>query len=171
MTDDNDEFLDDPEDQSDDIDSLLDQLKGSNTMINEIVKNPEQFHLDRDQLEQFILNNQGALIKDSVDIVQLMKQYVASAPNAEDISSFAELLKATSTAIDNLAKLQIAKHRTDSQKEIKQMDIDARKNLNDDNNRLKLIGTREEIFRKLVKEAEIIEDEVEVPKELPEDGS
>ena len=31
------------------------------------------------ELEQFILDNQGALIRDSVDIIQLMKQYVPSA--------------------------------------------------------------------------------------------
>ena len=134
-----------------------------------MTKKAEDFHLDKSELEQFILDNQGALIKDSVDIIQLMKQYVASAPNAEDIGSFAELLKATSTAIDNLAKLQITKQRTDSQKEIKQMDIDAKKNLNDDNNRMQLIGTREEIFNRLVKEAEIIvEEDVIVVKEIEE---
>jgi hypothetical protein len=153
----------------DNIDSLIDQLKGSNAMSNELTKKAEDFHLDKSELEQFILDNQGALIRDSVDIVQLMKQYVASAPNAEDIGSFAELLKATSTAIDNLAKLQITKQRTDSQKEIKQMDIDAKKNINDDNNRMKLIGTREEIFNRLVKEAEVIvEEESEEQKELEE---
>ena len=161
--------VDDDNSLDDNIDSLIDQLKGSNAMSNELTKKADDFHLDRDELEQFILDNQGALIRDSVDIIQLMKQYVASAPNAEDISSFAELLKATSTAIDNLAKLQITKQRTDSQKEIKQMDIDAKKNLNDDNNRMQLIGTREEIFNRLVKEAEIIvEEDVIVVKEIEE---
>ncbi len=151
--------IDDDSSLDDNIDSLIDQLKGSNAMSTELTKKAEDFHLDKGELEQFILDNQGALIRDSVDIIQLMKQYVASAPNAEDIGSFAELLKATSTAIDNLAKLQITKQRTDSQKEIKQMDIDAKKNLNDDNNRMKLMGTREEVFNRLVKEAEIIVEE------------
>ena len=161
--------VDDDNSLDDNIDSLIDQLKGSNALSNELTKKAEDFHLDKSELEQFILDNQGALIRDSVDIIQLMKQYVASAPNAEDIGSFAELLKATSTAIDNLAKLQITKQRTDSQKEIKQMDIDAKKNLNDDNNRMQLIGTREEIFNRLVKEAEIIvEEDVIVVKEIEE---
>ena len=49
------------------------------------------------------------------------------------------------------------------------MDIDAKKNINDDNNRMKLIGTREEIFNRLVKEAEVIvEEESEEQKELEE---
>ena len=100
-----------------------------------------------------------------------MKQYVAAAPNAEDIGSFAELLKATSTAIDNLTKLHTSNQRVETQVKIKQMDIEAKKVINDDNNMVKLVGTREEIFNKMLKESDVIDVEVEQVDEVKDPSS
>ena len=145
------------------------QAGGSET--NEIVAVAEKMSLDKQELEQFILDNQSALIKDSVDVLQIMKQYVAAAPNAEDIGSFAELLKATSTAIDNLTKLHTSNQRVETQVKIKQMDIEAKKVINDDNNMVKLVGTREEIFNKMLKESDVIDVEVEQVDEVKDPSS
>ena len=41
----------------------------------------------------------------------------------------------------------------------KTMDIEAKKDINDDNNRLKLIGTREEIFNKMLEDSNVIDIE------------
>ena len=154
MTDDN---HDDP---LDNVDELIQQLQTGQEQVNELVEAAEKVNLDKDQLEQFILDNQGTLIKDSVDVLQIVKQYVASAPNSEDITSFAELLRATSSAIDNLTKLQINQQRVDTQVKIKQMDIEAKKDINDDNNKMKLIGTRDEIYKRLLDDITVVESEV-----------
>jgi len=148
------------DDPFDNVQDLIEQLQGGSAQTSELVEVAEQVSLNKDQLEQFILDNQGTLIKDSVDVLQIMKQYVAAAPNAEDIGSFAELLKATSTAIDNLTKLHTSNQRVNTQVKIKQMDIDAKKEINTDNNMMKLVGTREEIFKKMLEDSVIVEAEV-----------
>lgn len=145
------------EDPFDGVQDLIEQLQGGVADTDELVAAAEKMNLNKHDLEQFILDNQGTLIKDSVDVLQIMKQYVAAAPNAEDIGSFAELLKATSTAIDNLTKLHTSNQRVDTQVKIKQMDIEAKKQINDDNNKTKLIGTREEIFKKLLEKSDVID--------------
>ena len=148
------------EDPFGDIDDLITQLQQGAPTDEQLDMAAEKMNLDKADLEQFILDNQSTLIKDSVDVLQIMKQYVATAPNAEDIGSFAELLKATSTAIDNLTKLHTSNQRVDTQVKIKQMDIEAKKVLNDDNNKMKLIGTREEIFKKMLEDSKTIDAEV-----------
>ena len=152
-----DELQDDP---FDNVGDLIEQLQGGAAQTQEIIQAGEKVNLERDKLEQFILDNQGTLIKDSVDVLQIVKQYVSAAPNAEDIGSFAELLKATSTAIDNLTKLHTSNQRVDTQVKIKQMDIEAKKEINTDNNMMKLVGTREEIFKKMLEDSMIVEAEV-----------
>jgi hypothetical protein len=163
--------VDQEEDPFDGVQDLISQLQTGGSETNEIVAVAEKMSLDKQELEQFILDNQSALIKDSVDVLQIMKQYVAAAPNAEDIGSFAELLKATSTAIDNLTKLHTSNQRVETQVKIKQMDIEAKKVINDDNNMVKLVGTREEIFNKMLKESDIIDVEVEQVDEVKDPSS
>ena len=154
------------EDPFGNIDDLIGQLQQGVPEEDKIVEIAEKMNLDKSDLEQFILDNQSTLIKDSVDVLQIMKQYVSTAPNAEDIGSFAELLKATSTAIDNLTKLHTSNQRVDTQVKIKQMDIEAKKEINDDNNKMKLIGTREEIFKKMLEDSKTIDAEIsDVPNE------
>jgi len=138
------------DDPLDNVDDLIHQLQTGHEQVNELVQAAEKVNLNKEQLEQFILDNQGTLIQDSVHVLQIMKQYVSAAPNSEDVTSFAELLRATSTAIDNLAKLHTSQQRVDTQVKIKQMDIDAKKTINDDNNKMKLIGTRDEIYKRLL---------------------
>lgn len=148
------------EDPFGDIDDLIGQLQQGTPTNEQLDTVAEKMNLDKADLEQFILDNQSTLIKDSVDVLQIMKQYVATAPNAEDIGSFAELLKATSTAIDNLTKLHTSNQRVDTQVKLKVMDIEAKKEINDDNNKMKLIGTREEIFKKMLEDSKTIDAEV-----------
>lgn len=159
------------DDPFDGVQDLIHQLQTGSGETSEIVAVAEKMSLDKQQLEQFILDNQSTLIKDSVDVLQIMKQYVAAAPNAEDIGSFAELLKATSTAIDNLTKLHTSNQRVETQVKIKQMDIEAKKEINDDNNLVKLVGTREEIFKKMLKESDVIDVEVEQVDDVKDPSS
>lgn len=159
------------DDPFDGVQDLIHQLQTGSEETSEIVAVAEKMSLDKQQLEQFILDNQSTLIKDSVDVLQIMKQYVAAAPNAEDIGSFAELLKATSTAIDNLTKLHTSNQRVETQVKIKQMDIEAKKEINDDNNLVKLVGTREEIFKKMLKESDVIDVEVEQVDDVKDPSS
>jgi hypothetical protein len=150
----------DEEDPFDGVQDLIEQLQTGAPGDDQSSLEAHTVNLDKSELEQFILDNQSTLIRDSVDVLQIMKQYVASAPNAEDIGSFAELLKATSTAIDNLTKLHTSNQRVETQVKLKTMDIDAKKEINTDNNMMKLVGTREEVFKKMLEDSIIIDADV-----------
>ena len=56
------------------VDDLLAQLKGANLAAKEVEKN--EFNLDKDKLEDFLLKYSGKLIKDSVDYVEEVKQFI-----------------------------------------------------------------------------------------------
>lgn len=157
------------EDPFDNVHDLIEQLQTGNTSVDQLATVAEKIDLNKSDLEKFILDNQGTIIKDSVDVLQIMKQYVTAAPNAEDIGSFAELLKAASTAIDNLTKLHVSNQRTDTQVKIKQMDIDSKKQLSDDKNLTKLVCTREEIIKKMIEKSEVVD--VTATEVDPEEGS
>ena len=65
----------------------------------------QEFNLDKSNLEQFILNNTGKLIQDSMHTIDSIKDFIESAPEPEDVHSLAELYKASTSAIEALNKI------------------------------------------------------------------
>ena len=149
--------------EDDDIKTLIDQLKDVTT----VAKKPpaEQFNLPKEDLEQFILNSAGKLIRDSMDTIDDIKQYVTNAPEPEDVHSLAELYKASTGAIEALNKLLLQQQKSNAQVAIKTMDIQAKQQLANNDNK-KITFTREEIFKELINKGDIIETE---PADLPEE--
>ena len=138
------------------VDDLLSQLKGTNLAAKEVEKN--EFNLDKDKLEDFLLKYSGKLIKDSVDYVEDVKQFITSAPDARDVEALSKLVGASASAIESLNKILISNKQNDSRKEIKQMDIDSKKELAQENEkRLGLTINREEILKQLIDDAKVIE--------------
>lgn len=139
------------------IKSLVDQLKQS-TKIAKTVDQP-QFELKKEDLEQFVLNNTGRLIHDSMETIDNIKQYIISAPEPEDVHSLAELYKASTGAIEALNKILLQQQKSETQVAVKTMDIQAKQALaekKDDRDTF----TREEIFQKLIDDARVVEAEV-----------
>ena len=143
------------EDYSEEADSLIDQLKENTELIKKVSKR-KGFELDKDDLEQFILNSSGKLIKDSLEVIDDMRDYVEAAPDAESISSLAELMKASTNAIDTLNKVLIQDKRSATQVGVKKMDIEAKKEL-ETSNQSKNLLTREDVFKKLLEDAKVID--------------
>jgi hypothetical protein len=141
----------------DDVGTLLDQLKENNQLVKSASKH--DFVLDKEELEQFILNNTGRLIEDSMETIATIKQYVVSAPEPEDVHSLAELYKASTNAIECLNKILIQQQKSSTQVAIKTMDIQAKQQLTTDDQK-KITFTRDEIFEKLIQTGDIIEAEV-----------
>ena len=138
------------------VDDLLAQLKGANLAAKEVEKN--EFNLDNDLLEDFLLKYSGKLIKDSVDYVEEVKQFITSAPDSRDVEALSKLVGASASAIESLNKILISNKTNDSRKEIKQMDIDSKKELAQENDqRLGLTINREELLKQLIDDAKIIE--------------
>ena len=85
-----------------------------------------------------------------------MRDYVEAAPDAESISSLAELMKASTNAIDTLNKVLIQDKRSATQVGVKKMDIEAKKEL-ETSNQSKNLLTREDVFKKLLEDAKVID--------------
>lgn len=144
----------------DSVDDLINQLKSNNKEIKKVGN--QDFELKSDEVEQFILNSTGRLIKDSMDMVGTVKEYVECAPDSEGVSSLAELLKATTSSIDTLSKILVQDKREAAAVNLKKIDITAKHQLMEAEANTKRALTRQEVLDELmqnVHEAEIIDDD------------
>ena len=153
------------ENPKNDVKTLVDQLREGNKLAKNIEK--QDFSLDKADLEQFILNNTGRLINDSMNTIDNIKQYIISAPEPEDVHSLAELYKASTGAIETLNKILLQQQKSETQVAIKTMDIQSKQALAESKDKDKLTFTRDEIFDKLIQSGEVIEAEVTDNDESP----
>jgi hypothetical protein len=91
-----------------------------------------------------------------------MKEVVHHMPEAENISSLAELIKASSGAIETLNKIVIQDKKTNTTITSKKMDIESRKALQAVDQSHALTMSREEIMAKLINDKSIIDVNAEV---------
>ena len=110
-----------------------------------------------EEIEQFVVQNSGKLITQSIGIIDDVKDYMVAAGDPDSLSSLSELIRASSTAIETMNKIAIQDKRTKTTLAAKQMDIQA-KSIDVKPESDKLIGTREEMFKRLIKDAEVIEE-------------
>lgn len=139
------------------LDSLVNQLKQSNKETKEVIEQPETVNMTPEEIEQFVVQNSGKLITQSIGIIDDVKDYMVAAGDPDSLSSLSELIRASSTAIETMNKIAIQDKRTKTTLAAKQMDIQA-KSIDVKPESDKLIGTREEMFKRLIKDAEIIEE-------------
>ena len=141
------------------VSDIITQLKQS----NKVAKTPvEESVLNKEDLEDFIIQNSGKLIKKSLSIVDVglkfafidhgfwVKDYISSAPENRDVAALAELIKASSSAIETLNKLHTSRERNDTQVVVKQMDVDSKERLNIVDNQTKMLLSRDDIMKALV---------------------
>jgi hypothetical protein len=152
--------MDNNDDLDDQVQDLVQQLSDNNKNLKKSQKE-EEFTLDKENLEAFLLNKAGKLINDSLSMVDIVKQYVESAPNAEDVASLSDLLKATTSSIDTLSKILVQNKRSETSIATKMLDINSKKELQQTDHEHKLELTREEVLDRLILEAEVITDKVE----------
>jgi hypothetical protein len=147
------------DDTNDSIDDLLSQLQSSNQVARDADKQ-DDFKLDKEDLENFLLQYSGKLIKGSVDYVEDVKQFITSAPDAKDVESLSKLVGAAAAAIETLNKIHISDQKAKSTKELKIMDIESKKALQQQDTETKLLLNREELLKNLIDDANIIEADV-----------
>ena len=137
------------DDMNDSIDDLLSQLQSSNQVARDVDKQ-DDFKLDKEDLENFLLQYSGKLIKGSVDYVEDVKQFITSAPDAKDVESLSKLVGAAAAAIETLNKIHISDQKAKSTKELKVMDIESKKALQQQDTETKLLLNREELLKNLI---------------------
>jgi hypothetical protein len=148
------------DDMNDSIDDLLSQLQSSNQVARDADKQ-DDFKLDKEDLENFLLQYSGKLIKGSVDYVEDVKQFITSAPDARDVESLSKLVGAAAAAIETLNKIHISDQKAKSTKELKVMDIESKKALQQQDTETKLLVNREELMKQLIGDAQIIDADVD----------
>ena len=130
------------------VDDILSQIKDHKTATTEIRKVKKDF--DADKLEEFILNKTSSLVNTSIEMVEDVKDYISSAPENRDVASLAELIRASTGAIDTLNKLHTSKEGKKSRKEIKQLDVEAKERMNIADNQTKVLLSRDDIMKALM---------------------
>lgn len=129
------------------VNDIISQLKGTADVSKQ---RQEEVELTKDQLEEFIIKSSGKLVTRSLNLVDEVREYVASAPESKDVSSLAELINATVGAVESLNKIHISDERNKTQVRVKQMDIDSKERINITDNKTKILLSREDIMKALI---------------------
>jgi len=145
------------DEDDDDLSGLLGQLRQNNTFTNKAMKSNENFNLPKEQLEEFILNTSGRLVQDSLDMIDIVKERVAGAAEPDDVASLSELFKASTSTIEALNKILIQDKKAMTTMTVKQMDIEAKKEIAQQESEGRFLASREEMMKQLVKDAKIID--------------
>lgn len=138
------------------VDSLIEQLRNTRELMNSPL--PPLPELKKENAEDFVVQKASELVIESLDLVRHLKSQTAAAADAEGIEALAKLVSATSTALEALNKIVVQDKKLKGAKEIKKIEIEAKQEEKPDlNSQLTVTGTREEIFKLVLKEAEIID--------------
>jgi hypothetical protein len=134
------------------------KIKQSMGIINKNIKENKVNHSE--DLEEFILKNSKELVENGIEAINEIKQTVLLNPQSDEVEALAEIFKGVSTAINILKDIQIAKMKMDTTREIKQMDIESKKQVEEESNEPKgLRMTRDEIFKLLKDNGDIVDTE------------
>jgi len=142
-------------DQKIEVKNLLDQLSEIQAL-----QRPEaaaEQKLDKEQVEDFVIQQSSKLIRETNDLILSMKDYIAHSPESKEILALSELIKASTAAIDTLNKINLSEKKNKVAKEMKIMDIESKKELKTTENQNRVTFTREEILKKLMESSISIE--------------
>lgn len=145
------------QDEDDIVNDLLGQLKDNSSFNNKALNSNENFELDKEQLEAFILNTSGRLVKDSLDMIDIVKERVAGAAEPDDVASLSELFKASTSTIETLNKILLQEKKALTTLTVKKMDIESKKELADNEAKSNMTASREEMMELLIKESKLID--------------
>ena len=139
----------------DEIDDLVSQLKDNNKVFKQ--QQTQKQEVTAENLEEFIMKSSGSLVQDSLEVINSLKEYTNMAPDARETESIAELIKASTSAIETLNKILLQQKKSETQIKVKQMDVDSRQGLAIAEQQTKILLSREDIMDKLMKDADAID--------------
>jgi len=147
------------------VNDLTEKLKEQVSSINNknIEYKKEENTLKKENLEKFLLEKTGELVEEGLDTIKELKSIFVSNPNSDEIDSLAQAFKAVSSALSVLKDIQVTNSKIENNKELKEMDIRAKKDLlenkDKDKDRDKILLTREEIMKQLIEKSDVIDVE------------
>ena len=129
------------------VNDIITQINGSKEAVREKEKD---VHINKENLEEFIMKSSGKLVSKSLEIVDNVNDYISSAPENRDVAALAEVIKATAGSIDTLQKLHSSNERNETQKEVKKMDVQSKERISLVDNQTKVLLSREDIMQAIV---------------------
>jgi hypothetical protein len=142
---------------------LKDEVKTVYSKNDELKR--ESDSLKKENLEKFLLEKTGELVVEGLDTIKELKSIFVSNPNAEEIDSLAQAFKAVSSALSVLKDIQVTNSKIENNKELKEMDIKAKKEMLEGREKGKeterILLTREEVMKQLIDRSEVLEAEFE----------
>lgn len=141
------------------VNDLISQLKETTNFGKDVQKNSDKYSLPKENLEQFVLDSTGKLVTQGLEIVEGVKEYVMNNPESKEVIALSEALKAVASALTVVKDIHISQIKRDSLKDIKTMEIESRKQLKDDDRKERFLMSRDEMFKKIMEEAKVIEAE------------
>ena len=142
---------------NDDIQTLLDELSSFEMPSPNTKKALEQETvLNKEDVEQYILNKSKAVIEASVGAVQDLTASTVGGGDAKDVEALSKLVASTAQMIDALNKTTLIDKKADRDEKLEKIKLEGRKELAQlqqnprqiTNNNV-LIASREEIMKKL----------------------
>jgi hypothetical protein len=155
-------------DNSNEIDSIIDQLKNDSVENSfKCKKAKEVTGLTDDNVNDYVYNKTAEVIESGLEAINNLKDSVMSAQDPKEISALAQLIGATTKAIDGLNKinLQIKQHKNNI--EVAKLENESLKKLQSSSTtNVVAIATREDVMKKLfdknprTEKIELIEDSI-----------
>jgi len=146
--------LEEPKTESSDIDDILNNIPQSELKNN----TTEILELKDENLDQFILNHAGQMVKDSVEYIKELKEHFQLNSTPDEIKAFSAAVEASAAAIESLNKMSITRQKIKAAKELKEMDTKLKLEEKDND---KITFTRDQLFEMIMskKKQEGIQDE------------
>lgn len=141
------------------VNDLIDQLKVNTSSNKDLLD--KDFELPREKLENFVLNSTGKLVTQGLEIVEGVKDYVMNNPESREVEALSEALKAVASALSVIKDIHVTQIRRDSAKDLKIMEIESKKMLKEEDRKDRLLLTRDEMFKRIMDEAKVIEAQAE----------
>lgn len=132
------------------VENILSQLKSLPSAKKQIEQVP---NLTPEQLEQFVIDKTADLVTKSMEILDEYRDFLTATPGEESAAAMAELINASNGAIETLSKIAVNNKKINTTVKVKEMEIQARKEIAKDDNNTKLLMSRQDLM-KLLKDAE-----------------
>jgi hypothetical protein len=140
-------------DNSSEIDAIIDQLTSdavdNSSRIKKETDPNTNNNLNDDNVNEFVYNKTAEVIQSGLEAINTLKDSVMTGQDPKEISALAQLIGATTKAIDGLNKinLQIKQHKNNI--EVAKLENDGIKKLQNNTTNVVAIATREDVMKKL----------------------
>jgi len=137
-------------DSSDEIDAIVEQLKGDAVPSIPQKRQTEVQHLNDDNVSDYVYRKTAEVIELGLETVVNLKDTVAAGQDPKEIAALAQLMGAVTKAIDNLNKINLQTKQHKNNLEVAKVEASGSKALpiGTQTNNI-MIATRDDVMKKL----------------------